>query len=281
MRYLKNVTFKSVMIATFISLGLTSCSDDDSETATGGSANLTVRMTDAPGDFDAVFVDVEDIEIQVQSENEMDAEADVDGDGWVSVGDVQTGVYDLLELTGGVSQLLADTEVPAGYVSQMRLILGSENTVIVDGVEQPLNTPSAEQSGLKLQLNQDFEEGENYAFLLDFDVDKSIVATGNGGFNLKPVIRLSAEADAGVVVGAIVLPADLEMSVQSLVVLTGESTTVSAYTDEEGNFSLNGVPAGVYSLEVIPEADANLDTYAIGTVEVKPNETTDLGELSL
>lgn len=269
------------MIATFISLGLTSCSDDDSETTTGGSANLTVRMTDAPGDYDAVFVDVEDIEIHVQSDNEMDPDADVDGDGWVSVGDVQTGVYDLLELTGGVSQLLADTEVPAGYVSQMRLILGSENTVVVDGVEQPLNTPSAQQSGLKLQLNQDFEEGENYAFLLDFDVDKSVVATGNGSFNLKPVIRLSAEADAGMVVGAVVLPADLEMSVQSLVVLTGESTTVSAYTDAEGNFSLNGVPAGVYSLEVIPEADANLDTYAIGTVEVKPNETTDLGELSL
>lgn len=281
MRYLKNVTLKSVMIATFISLGLTSCSDDDSETTTGGSANLTVRMTDAPGDYDAVFVDVEDIEIHVQSDNEMDPDADVDGDGWVSVGDVQTGVYDLLELTGGVSQLLADTEVPAGYVSQMRLILGSENTVVVDGVEQPLNTPSAQQSGLKLQLNQDFEEGENYAFLLDFDVDKSVVATGNGSFNLKPVIRLSAEADAGMVVGAVVLPADLEMSVQSLVVLTGESTTVSAYTDAEGNFSLNGVPAGVYSLEVIPEADANLDTYAIGTVEVKPNETTDLGELSL
>ncbi|PTX44923.1 uncharacterized protein DUF4382 [Christiangramia gaetbulicola] len=282
MRYLKNVTFKSLMIATFISLGLTSCSDDDGSTTSGeGKANLTVRMTDAPGDYDAVFVDVQDIEIQVEADSELEAEADVDGDGWVSVGEVKTGVYDLLELTGGVSQLLADTEVPAGYVSQMRLILGSENSVIVDGEEKPLNTPSAQQSGLKLQLNQTLEAGENYAFLLDFDVDKSIVATGNGSYNLKPVIRLSAEADAGVVVGAVVLPVDIETSIQSLVVLTGESVTISAYTDADGNFSLNGVPAGVYSIEVIPEADSNLDVYAIGTVEVKPNETTDLGELTL
>ncbi|WP_026933005.1 DUF4382 domain-containing protein [Christiangramia echinicola] len=282
MRYLKNVTLKSLMIATFISLGLTSCSEDDDSNPSGeGSANLTVRMTDAPGDYEAVFVDVQDIEIHVESDNEAEAEADVDGDGWVSVGDVQTGVYDLLELTGGVSQLLADTEVPAGYVSQMRLILGSENSVIVDGVEKPLNTPSAQQSGLKLQLNQNFEAGENYAFLLDFDVDKSVVETGNGGYNLKPVIRLSAEADAGMVVGKVVVPADIDMSVQTLVVLTGESTTISAYTDAEGNFALNGVPAGVYSLEAIPEADANLSTFAIGTVEVKPNETTDLGELTL
>ena len=282
MRYLKNVTLKSLMIATFISLGLTSCSeDDDSNTSGEGSANLTVRMTDAPGDYDAVLVDVQGIEIHVESINESEADADVDGDGWVSVDDVQTGVYDLLELTGGVSQLLADTEVPAGYVSQMRLILGSENSVIVDGVEKPLNTPSAQQSGLKLQLNQNFEAGENYAFLLDFDVDKSIVETGNGGYNLKPVIRLSAEADAGMVIGKVVIPEDVEISVQTLVILTGETTTISAYTDAEGNFALNGVPAGVYSLEAIPQADANLSTFAIGTVEVKPNETTDLGELTL
>ena len=282
MRYLKNVTLKSLMIATFISLGLTSCSEDDDSTPAGeGQANLTVRMTDAPGDYDAVFVDVQDIEIHVDATSTMEADTDVDGDGWVSVGEVNTGVYDLLELTGGVSQLLADTEVPAGYVSQMRLILGSENSVVVDGVEKPLNTPSAQQSGLKLQLNQNLEAGENYAFLLDFDVDKSVVATGNGSYNLKPVIRLAAEADAGAVVGTVVLPADVEMNVQNLVVLTGESVTVSAYTDADGNFSLNGVPAGAYSLEVIPEADANLDTYAIGTVEVKPNETTDLGELTL
>jgi len=282
MRYLKNVTFKSLMIATFISLGLTSCSeDDDSNTSGEGSANLTVRMTDAPGDYDAVLVDVQGIEIHVESINESEADEDIDGDGWVSVDDVQTGVYDLLELTGGVSQLLADTEVPAGYVSQMRLILGSENSVIVDGVEKPLNTPSAQQSGLKLQLNQNFEAGENYAFLLDFDVDKSIVETGNGGYNLKPVIRLSAEADAGMVIGKVVIPEDVEISVQTLVILTGETTTISAYTDAEGNFALNGVPAGVYSLEAIPQADANLSTFAIGTVEVKPNETTDLGELTL
>ena len=280
MKYLKNVTLKGLMMATFVSLGLISCSDDDSS-ANERKANLTVRMTDAPGDYDAVFVDVQGIEIPVDAESEAQVEQDSDGDGWISVDDVNKGIYDLLELTGGVSQLLADTEVPAGYVSQMRLVLGSENSVVIDGVKKPLNTPSAQQSGLKLQVNQEFEEGENYAFLLDFDVDQSIVTTGNGSYNLKPVIRLAAEANAGMVVGKVVLPADVQVSVQSLVVLTGDAVTISAYTDADGNFSLNGVPAGVYSLKIIPQADANLNTYSIGTVEVKRNETTDLGEISL
>lgn len=280
MRYLKNATLKSVMIATFISLGLMSCSDDDdSNVTTGGKANMTVRMTDAPGDYDEVNIDVQDVQIKVEADAETDAE--IDADGWVSLNDVETGVYDLLELTGGVTQILADSEVPAGYVSQIRLILGTQNTVVVNGESKPLNTPSAQQSGLKLQLNKQLEEGENYAFLLDFDVEESIVAQGNGGFNLKPVIRLSADADAGIVTGTAVFPASLGTNVQSLVKLSNGNMTISAYTDVDGNFALNGVPAGTYDLQIIPEASSNLTVFALSGIEVRPNETKDLGELEL
>jgi len=280
MRYLKNVTLKSVMIATFISLGLTSCSDDDdSNLTTEAKANITVRMTDAPGDYDEVNIDVQDVQIKVEADTETDAE--IDADGWVSLNDVQTGVYDLLELTGGVTQILADSEVPAGYVSQMRLILGTQNTVVVNGESKPLNTPSAQQSGLKLQLNKQLEEGENYAFLLDFDVEESIVAQGNGGFNLKPVIRLSADSDAGIVTGTAVFPASLETNVQSLVKLSNGNMTISAYTDADGNFALNGVPAGTYDLQIIPEASSNLTVFALSGIEVRPNQTKELGELEL
>ena len=269
------------MIATFVSLGLTSCSDDDDSNigTTAGKANMTVRMTDAPGDYDEVNIDVQDVQIKVETETETDA--DIDADGWVSLNDVETGVYDLLELTGGITQILADSEVPAGYVSQMRLILGTENTVVVNGETKPLNTPSAQQSGLKLQLNRQLEEGENYAFLLDFDVEESIVALGNGGYNLKPVIRLIADADAGIVVGSTVIPATIETNVQSLVKLSNSGVTVSAYTDADGNFALNGVPAGTYDLQIIPEASSGLTVYAVSGIEVRPNETTDLGALEL
>lgn len=240
---------------------------------------MTVRMTDAPGDYDEVNIDVQDVQIQVEADSET--EADVDADGWVSLNDVQTGVYDLLELTGGISQILADSEVPAGYVSQIRLVLGTENTVVVNGEEKALNTPSAQQSGLKLQLNQELEEGETYAFLLDFDVEESIVTTGNGSYNLKPVIRLSADANAGIVIGTVVIPASIETDVQSLVKLSNDSATISAYTDADGNFALNGVPAGTYDLEIIPEASSGLTVFTVNDIEVKRNETTDLGELEL
>ncbi|APG60713.1 DUF4382 domain-containing protein [Christiangramia salexigens] len=273
MKYMKNITLKSAMIMMLVSLGLISCSDDDS-TPNGGKSNLTVRMTDAPGDYDAVFVDVQDVMIHVESETEL--EGDEDGDGWVSVGNVEKGVYDLLELTGGVTQLLASTEVPSGFVSQIRLVLGSQNRVVINGESKPLNTPSAQQAGLKLQVNQEFEAGENYAFLLDFNVDESVVTTGNGSYNLKPVIRLSAKANAGTVIGS-VEPANI----QSLVVLKNSSTTISAYTDVDGDFSLNGVPAGTYKLTVIPEVASGLTNYVVNDVVVEANSTTELELITL
>lgn len=282
MKYL-NVSFKSLLVATLISVGLVSCNDDDSDGSSSEMANLSIRMTDAPGDYDAVFIDVQGIEIQLEADDDLDATDDdgTEGSEWVTVDDVNTGIYDLLELTGGVSQLLADTEIEAGYVGQMRLILGPDNTVVVDGETKALNTPSAQQSGLKLQLNQRLEGGENYAFLLDFDVEQSIVETGNGGYNLKPVIRLSAEANAGMVVGTTVVPAALTSDVQSLVVLTGNGITVSAYTNNDGDFALNGVPAGTYDVKITPQISSGLTVYTVSDVEVRPNETTDLGEIEL
>lgn len=266
-------------MAAIVSFSFISCSEDDSESSQEGSANLTVRMTDAPGDYDAVYIDVQDVRVKMETEAEFEGE--VDSEGWVSLDNVETGVYDLLTLTGGVTQLLVDADVPAGYVSEIRLVLGTENSVTVDGEKKPLNTPSAQQSGLKLKVNQDLEAGENYAYLLDFDVDESIVATGNGGYNLKPVIRINAEANAGVVTGTVIDPVDLEMDIQHSVSLNGEGLTITAYTDTEGNFSLHGVPAGTYDLLVTPEAASGLSVFTITEVEVRPNETTDLGEIEL
>jgi len=122
---------------------------------------------------------------------------------------------------------------------------------------------------------------ETSVHILNFDVEESIVALGNGGYNLKPVIRLIADADAGIVVGSTVIPATIETNVQSLVKLSNSGVTVSAYTDADGNFALNGVPAGTYDLQIIPEASSGLTVYAVSGIEVRPNETTDLGALEL
>ena len=267
-RTMKNLKLKSLLLATVIAFGFTSCSDDD--TAEEGTAQLTVRMTDAPGDYDHVWVDVQDVMIKTEAAvGEEEAE-------WESLTNVETGRYDLLQLTGGVSQLLVDVEIPAGYLDQIRLVLGPDNVVVVDGVEIPIATPSAQQSGLKLNVQQELEAGETYAYLLDFDVDESVVMNGNSGYILKPVIRMSAMANTGSIMGK-VHPTDF----QSLVKAQNASHTISAYTDESGNFILHGVPAGTYKVTVTPDAETGLETISMDNVTVEEDVAVDLETIYL
>src|SRR5690606_30239211 len=88
-------------------------------------------------------------------------------------------------------------------VEQIPPILGSNKSVVLNGTSYPLSTPSAQQSGLKLQGHQQLQAGIAYEVLLDFDAHKSIVAEGNGGYSLKPVIRTIEKAISGAVIGKI------------------------------------------------------------------------------
>ncbi|MFT4856776.1 MAG: hypothetical protein ACI9UV_000855 [Algoriphagus sp.] len=71
--------------------------------------------------------------------------------------------------------------------------------MVKDGYRSELKTPSAEQSGLKIKLEESFEGGRTYSIVIDFDVKKSIVVAGNSGnIILKPVLRAyMTEATSG------------------------------------------------------------------------------------
>lgn len=267
----KKLNFKRITNLFMAAIALTmfySCSNEDDD-QNQNSAQLVVYMTDAPGDYDQVLVDVVDVQIK--------ADASTEDEGWTSVGNVNTGVYDLLSLTGGVTQLLADVNVPAGQLGQIRLVLGNNNTVVINGESQPLSTPSAQQSGLKLQVNQNLEAGKRYEFLLDFDVDQSIVSAGSsGGFILKPVIRLAAMEGTGIITGEV-----QPSNVQTLVRAKNAANDISAYTDASGNFSLHGVPAGTYQVTITSEASLGIPVKTINNIVVESGATVDLETIFL
>jgi hypothetical protein len=267
---MKMKKFTGFLMAILAVTVLYSCSNDDSN---GGddSARVKVRMTDAPGDYKSVFVNVTDVMIK------SDASASEE-EAWVSLTGVQTGMYDLLTLTGGVTQLLADAEVEAGYLSEIRLVLGDDNYLILnDDSRQELSTPSAQQSGLKIKVDQELEAGQEYEFLLDFDVDKSIVSAGNsGGFILKPVIRATATAETGTIIGE-VHPTNF----QSEITAQNATTTISAYTNANGEFALNGVPAGIYKVTIKPSLLSGFQVKTLNNIEVTTNGTIDLEPIFL
>lgn len=170
--------------------------------------------------------------------------------GWVALKSIRPGVYDLLKLTGGLDTLLASEELPAGRISQIRLLLGENNSVKTNGQVYPLKTPSAQQSGLKLKVNATLTEGITYTILLDFDAARSVVSAGNsGGYNLKPVIRSIAEAQSGAIKGS-VAPA---LAAPAVYAIAGTDTVSTAYADATGNFLLRGVKPGTYQVVIQPK----------------------------
>jgi hypothetical protein len=223
-------TIGVVALIGMLSLVFASCSND-------GNARLEVRMTDSPGDFEEVNIDIQEVQVNTGSENS----------GWQSL-TIEPGVYNILELTNGIDTLLGAITLPAGKIQQVRLVLGDDNSVVIDGQTYPLSTPSAQQSGLKLNLNVTLVEDVTYTLLLDFDAAASVVEQGNGTYSLKPVIRVISQATGGSIIG-VITPLD---ATPAIFVISGSDTVGSAFTDELGKFKVQGLDAGTYTVSLVP-----------------------------
>jgi len=232
---MKTTLVISAIILTLVSLTvLNSCKKDS---ANDGNARLQVFLTDDPGDYEAVYIDVKDVQINVTGDST---------NGWQSLQNVNAAAYDLLKLVNDDDTLLADANIPSGKLHQMRLVLGTENYVKIEGTSQliKLETPSAQQSGLKLNIQQDVVDGILYTITLDFDVSKSIVKTGNGKYILKPTIRTILNAAGGSIKG-VVMPKTFQSAVYAV---QGVDTVASTFTDSDGGYLLRGLAAGTYGV---------------------------------
>jgi hypothetical protein len=168
----------------------------------GGSTQpgtMGVSMTDAPAcGFDAVNVTVSKVRVHqssVASENAA---------GWTDITLNPPRKINLLDLNDPTQANLAlerlgETPLAAGQYTQLRLGLVPNsggppfaNSVIpsTTKIEQPLDTPSAVQSGIKLIHQFTVGSGQRVDLLLDFDACKSIVKRGIGTYTLKPVINV-------------------------------------------------------------------------------------------
>jgi hypothetical protein len=245
-------TLGALALLLTVSMFAFSCQKNDN--GDDKKARFQVYLTDDPGDYDEVVIDVRDILINYSSDTAT---------GWQSLGGVRTGAYDVLKLVDNRDTLLADAEINTGRIQQIRLVLGTNNYVKVDGVTYPLQTPSGQQSGLKLNIHQDVNEGILYKLLMDFDASRSIVRTGNNKYILKPVIRTTLQAVGGSIKGFV-----KPDSVQTAVYAIRGTDTFGTYTSN-GNYMIRALDAGTYSLLFVPT-----DTTYNNTTKTGINVTT-------
>lgn len=190
-------------------------------TPVAGMGTVRVALTDAPSckvgndDLAKVNVTVERVRI-----HESGDDTPMSG-RWYDIDVNPARKINLLDLTNGRLEELGTLPIPAGTYTQVRLVLSpnagnsTANSVVLAGqtAEIPLRTPSAAQSGLKIIRPFTVAPNSLADLVIDFDACRSIVALGNGGFLLKPV--LTADLRTVAAIAGYVDPAALNVMVSA------------------------------------------------------------------
>jgi hypothetical protein len=164
--------FKIVLASLLVSSVLFIACKKESRTST-----LQIKLTDAPAEWEEVNIDLKQVTVNFSN----------DTTGWISL-PTRDSIYNLLDLQNGLDTLIAQGSVPANTLHEVRLVLGDDNSIKVNGQVYPLTIPSGASSGLKIKVNKKLNASIE-TIVIDFDAGMS-VHEEQDGYKLRPVITV-------------------------------------------------------------------------------------------
>jgi len=267
---------------------LTACTKNGINASRG---NVSVFLTDGPGDYDSVFIDITKVEVKVDNDSlhkhhddhgkddddRDDHEKRKDGYGeWVDI-NFTSALIDVLSLRNGVETKLGEANIATGTVRKIRITLGSRNRVVKTGQSFPLELKNETNNLLYVKLfNNHRQRGADSStkVWVDFDIARSIEEK-DGKFYLRPVLRPFCNDNYGEVEGK-VLPLEAKAVVR---ITNGAGFDGVALPNKEGEFKLRGLEAGTYTVTV--EGLAPYLKQTISNVVVTKGKDTELGTITL
>jgi len=258
---------------------------------TTGIRNVNLFLSDAPADFQNVFVDIQKIEVKVDldrthefdnSYGDMDEDYDdteeVDDYGrWVSL-NFTPQTMDVLALRNGVERLIGNATVPT-RIRKVRITLGQES-YLIDGESQHYRMTLVNELENLVYLrvkaeDMDNSQPGNVDLRVDFDLARSVEKVGDE-YIIRPRVRLFNLQTTGNVVGNI-SPTPIGARV---LITDGNGFETGAIPEvQEGFFRVRGLkPGTVYTVTVVAP---DRTPYEIRDVMVNPGEDTQLGEINL
>jgi hypothetical protein len=266
-------TRMTTMFAALVAFAATACSD-----STGArTGQLSLRLTDAPGDVVKAVVTIDQIYVVPGEDDETGRTVLRDEDVTV----------DLLTLANETADLVDDFVLPAGTYHQLRFVVSgayievenADGTTSVyatspnyaglppgETVDGQLKTPSFSTSGFKVILPGEgltVPAGGAKVMLVDFDVSQSFGhdAGNSGSWVLTPVVKATDIALSGGITVTLAKPATLTLPTGVAMtdfkaVLTdaaADADTV-AFTDANADGVFEAAfpfePAGTYTLNL-------------------------------
>jgi hypothetical protein len=236
---------------------------------------VSIYLTDHQAPIlDSVFIDIQKLELKLEDDT-------LNGDGWVSLS-INPGVYNILRLRNGLDTLFGTGTIPNGRVKKVRLILGDNNSVMLNGQTFELKIHDNRNEVVADLDNSNFEitpDGQ-LLFWIDFDAAKSIRIDNSGhgnnnGYELEPHINIFTKHKSGSIEGR-VLPKEAEALVM---VIHGTDTTMAIPEDDNGEFKILGLKEGAYSIFI--DGNNGYNDTAINNVFIVKNEDAHLGNITL
>jgi len=131
-------------------------------------ASVTVKLKSTTGNYSNVFIDIKDVQLKV---NEDEAGENV----WLSLNTINTGTYNLFDLSGDSGLLLVNNfELKPTYIYEIRLVLGENNFIDINNVLYHFDVTDLghlKPSNLvELKLTSNYI----YDFEIDIDIDESV-----------------------------------------------------------------------------------------------------------
>lgn len=155
---------------------MTGCNKSEIPNSASGPGRISVKITDDPFNIDMVeYANVTITKIEIRKAG------DETENHFMVVSETPVTV-NLIELTNGITQELANIEIEPGDYDLVRLYV-DETSLKLKSESEPysLKVPSGEQTGIKVFISPllHVEGGLTAELLLDFDLSKSFVMRGN------------------------------------------------------------------------------------------------------
>lgn len=216
-------------------------------------------------------------------------------------------VFNLMDYQNGDIYDLGEGELDAGIYSELRLITdGNSYVKFDDGSTEALEIPSGSSSGYKIKGDYQIAANNKTNLVIDVDLRKAFVRTGNDTYKLRPTARLVNEDGSGTITGTVSANAEdrvvifayakntyeasesdepaegasrFENSVNSAVVVNGQFTLAFM---EPGEYDLIAVAYDqneseeTYEFKTTTEAEVMLNGNLLDLIELQAETTLDV-----